>query len=314
VAAALLDAGHDVTVLTRSVPSPEVAARLAGARLLIGDAADPEATASAVAGADRVVYAAGATVPADAEHDPVAAERVSLPPLLGVLDACRRRPGTRLLFLSSGGTVYGDGGPVPIAESHPLRPTTTYGRLKAAGERSLAEARAAGVAGTALRCANVYGPGQAAWRSQGVIATLLAAAAGGDVAPLYGDGRAVRDHVAVDDVAGAVVALLAADGPLPPAVNVGSGVGTSLAELVALVGEVTGRELRVRWLPDRPTDRRHVVLDVSLLARLAAFRPTRLRDGIAALWARTAAPVGSAAVAGVVESVTVDVAVDGSLA
>jgi UDP-glucose 4-epimerase len=296
VAGALLDAGHDVSVLTRSRPSPVVAARLAGARVVVGDAADALTVATALDGVADVVYCAGAAGPAEAERDPAAAERLSLPPLAAVVDGLCRRPGARLLFVSSGGTVYGDAGPVPVPEDRPLRPAGVYARLKVAGERHLAAARARdGLDATALRCANVYGLHQAAWRSQGVVATLMAAAADGAMAPLYGDGLAVRDHVAVDDVADAVVALLARPDPLPPAVNVGTGVGTALADLVAAVEAVTGRPLAVRYEPARPTDLGQVVLDVSLLRSLVPYAPTPLADGLAALWAGRPAVAGEPA-------------------
>jgi UDP-glucose 4-epimerase len=292
VAGALLDAGREVTLLTRSRPTTEVAARLAGACLVVGDAADAAGLADALDGVRDVVFCAGAVTPAEAETDPAAAERATTPPLVAVVDALCRRPGARLLFVSSGGTVYGDTGLAPVAEDHPLRPVTTYARLKVAGERLLGEARTRdGLAGTSLRCANVYGLHQAAWRSQGVVATLLAAAAGGQVVPLFGDGLAVRDHVLVDDVAAAVVALLDRDDELPPAVNVGTAVGTTLSGLVAAVEDVTGCELAVEYQPARPTDLGRVVLDISLLRRLVPFEPTPLSEGLAVLWAGR--PVGA---------------------
>lgn len=295
VAGALLDAGHEVTLLTRS-RSTGVEARLAGARLVVGDAADASSLAEALDDAADVVFCAGAVTPAEAEADPASAGRATMPPLVAVVDALRSRPGSRLLFVSSGGTVYGDAGPAPVAEDRALRPASTYARLKVAGERVLSEARARdGLAATSLRCANVYGLHQAAWRSQGVVATLLAAAADGLVAPLYGDGLAVRDHVLVGDVAAAVVALLDRTGPLPPAVNVGTGVGTTLAGLVTAVQEVSGRELAVDYLPARPTDLGRVVLDVSLLRRLVPFEPTPLAEGLALLW--DGRPVGAGEVA-----------------
>jgi UDP-glucose 4-epimerase len=290
VAGALLDAGHEVTLLTRSRLSTGVEARLAGARLVVGDAADASSLAEALDDAADVVFCAGAVTPAEAEADPASAERATMPPLVAVVDALRSRPLSRLLFVSSGGTVYGDAGPAPVAEDRPLRPASTYARLKVAGERVLGEARARdGLAATSLRCANVYGLHQAAWRSQGVVATLLAAAADGLAAPLYGDGLAVRDQAA------AVVALLDGTGPLPPAVNVGTGVGTTLAGLVTAVEDVSGRELAVHYLPARPTDLGRVVLDVSLLRRLVPFEPTPLAEGLAMLW--DGRPVGAGEVA-----------------
>lgn len=278
VGEALIAAGREITVLSRSPLSEQMASRLPGARILIGDATDGATVATALEQVADVVYCAGSPVPAQAEADPLRAERQTLPPLLTVLEALRRREAIPLLFLSSGGTVYGEPTVDPVPENHPLRPSSVYAALKVAAEQHLLVYRNHhGVRATSLRCANPFGVGQLPGRDQGVIASLLSADA---PVPIYGDGSAVRDYIEVHDLAGVVVALRGRL-DVPPTINVGTGIGTSLLELLDVVRAVTGRPIPVCHEPARPTDLRRVVLDIALLRSLVRdFAPAPLREGI----------------------------------
>src|SRR5581483_5373069 len=203
VARALARSGRPTTLLSRRpMPAP------AGVDVVYGDATDGTAMASLVAGGRDVVYAAGTSLPLAVERDP--AQLVEpLRALVTVLEAVRINAGSSLLFLSSGGTVYGEPGHLPVTEDHPLRPRSAYGSEMVAAETYVAYyARRHGVAATSLRCANAYGPGQQPHRGQGLIATVLDAATHGQAVEVWGDGSAVRDYVFIDDLATAVVALL----------------------------------------------------------------------------------------------------------
>jgi UDP-glucose 4-epimerase len=250
----------------------------------MGDARHPSTLRDALLGATAVVFCDGGSVPAAAEAAPAEELERATAPLLAVLDALTGRPEVRLLFLSSGGTVYGEPERLPVDENQPLRPRTAYGTIKAVAEDHLRRYRDQHQVGaTALRCANVYGPGQAPFRSQGVIATLLASAAIGREVVIFGDGTSVRDYLFVEDLAGVVGALLRLRA-LPPAINVGAGVGTSLRELLELVERTTQGPLRVRYEPERPTDLRRVVLDIRLLRSLVEFDPLPLAGGLQRTW------------------------------
>lgn len=289
ISAGLVFAGQPVTLLTRRAP---FASNDRGLTSVVGDAADRATVETALDGATDVVFCAGSARPVEAELDPAAARVQDLAPLNTVLESLRARPAVRLLYLSSGGTVYGEPDQLPVPESHPLRPRSTYGALKAEAEARVGELREErGGGATALRCSNVYGPRQQPWRSQGVIATLIAAARSGDTVPLYGDGQAVRDHLWIDDVSDAVRRLIGR-AELPAAINVGSGVGTTLGGLVDRVAHAAGRPIHVRYEPHRPTDLHSVLLDSSLLRGLTGFDPTPLAIGLQRL---LGAPGGSVA-------------------
>jgi UDP-glucose 4-epimerase len=127
----------------------------------------------------------------------------------------------------------------------------------------------------------VYGPGQPAFRSQGVVGTLLAAAAEKRPFTVFGDGGTVRDYVHVSDVVGVIAGLL--ERPAwPTELNVGTGVGTAVHELIARVEDATGAAITLRWAPARPSDLRRVVLDIGRLQALMPYDPVGLRAGLAA--------------------------------
>jgi UDP-glucose 4-epimerase len=236
-------------------------------------------------GVDTVFWVAMSVNPASAESAPERAE--------GDVSALRaglsllRSGGTppRVVLLSSGGTVYDADRRPPYAETDPVRPAGAYGRAKLAQERELARQSGAFDGVAVLRVANAYGPGQRAGRGQGVLAHWLRAALREEPIDLIGDPRTSRDYVYVDDVVAAMVAAAEHAGPLPPAVNVGSGRPTSLEELAAVVCDVVHHPLEVRRLPARSFDVPRNWLAVDLARReLGWSARTSLTDGVRAMW------------------------------
>lgn len=281
VAEELLSAGQDLTVLTRSRPENEGDPRLPGDRILVGDAGDPELLARALEGVDRIVYAAGGLLPAASEQDPERDEELTLTPLRNVLAALRDRPEARLMYLSSGGTVYGDPQNVPVGEDEPARPHAVYGRLHLRCEEEiLAAERERGLRARILRCSTVYGEGQRPDRGQGVIATFLSRIEHGEPIEVFGDSTTIRDYLYVGDLARIVTALSAHDDG-PTVLNVGSGEGTSLAEILRLTEAEVGRAAEVIRHEERGFDVHRIVLDISRLRSLIDIELTPLAEGIA---------------------------------
>jgi UDP-glucose 4-epimerase len=289
VAAALGRAGVPTTILTRSGAggskrgAPGNAA-FASATLVRGDAADPATVGQAIEGACHVVYCAGGLMPAQSNLHPTADIELALPPLICVLEALRQRPGIGITFLSSGGTVYGNPRCLPVGEEHPTDPITSYGVMKLASEKYIRMyASLYGVSGRILRCSNVYGEGQPPDRGQGVIAAFLHRALTDRPIAIFGDGSVVRDYIYAGDLADLLVRLLRL-GNQPELANVGSGVGTSLKQVVGLVEAVTGRAVRVEHKPGRAFDIGEIVLDISRLRALVPFDPLPLEAGIRRTW------------------------------
>lgn len=274
--------GAEVRVLTRSPLEGGRRSRLLGAELVIDDATVQGIVGEVLTDVDHVFYCAGGLMPAQSNLDPATDAALALPPLLRVLEELRARPGVRLTFLSSGGTVYGNPETVPVPESHPTEPQTSYGVMKLASEKYvLMYSRLYGIGVRILRCSNVYGAYQPADRGQGFVAAALARLRDGRPITLFGDGRNVRDFVYAPDVAGVMVALAALPGG-PPLLNVGSGEGIEIRELLKLLEQVTGTTADIDWRPDRGLDVRRIVLDITALRRELDFTATPLPDGLAA--------------------------------
>jgi UDP-glucose 4-epimerase len=274
------DSGVDVRALTRSAPEPEALEALGGMKIDVADAADTRTLARAVDGVDHVVYAAGGLMPAESEANPSQDVALTFPPLFALLDILNSRREVGLTLLSSGGTVYGAPSRLPVSEDHPTEPLSAYGVVKLAVEKFVAAYSRRSFDARILRCSNVYGEGQPTHSGQGAIGTFVDRMARRESIVLYGDGSVVRDYIHVDDVATAALAL-AGRPPEPQVVNVGSGQGHSLREIVSLIEELTGTAALIERRPPREFDVPAIVLDVSRLAGLVDFRPLALRDGIA---------------------------------
>lgn len=231
-----------------------------------------------LAGVPVVVWAASMITPAVAEAEPEAVllERDSFCELVDALPDT-----TRVVFLSSGGTVYsGDGS--PFSESMPADPVNRYGAAKLELERLLA---ASPLPTTVLRVANAYGPGQLAKRGQGVVGYWMRAARAGLPISIYGDGTSERDFVYVDDIARAV--LLAADtaSETDRVFNIGSGTPTTITELAERLRAVLPFDVVIEHLPSRGFDASASWLDVSAAAEGLGWRPeVGLDEGLRRAW------------------------------
>jgi UDP-glucose 4-epimerase len=292
VTAGFATAGVPTTLLRRA--APVVAAPsdgIAGVRIIHGDATDPEVVDDALTGCRHVVWCAGGMLPDDSNADPIGDVLSSLPALLTCLEAVRRRVGIGMTLLSSGGAVYGNPAVLPVPETHPLNPRTSYAVMKIAAEHYLALYRQVyGVTSVVLRCGNVFGEGQRGDRSQGLVAAVMAHLHAGTAVPVFGDGSAVRDYLYVDDLVSVVVATT--EHPdLPGVLNVGSGQGTSITDILSLIEDVTGLVVRVDRRPERPGDVRSVVLDIARLRSVLAFDPLPIREGLVRTWAARGAEV-----------------------
>jgi UDP-glucose 4-epimerase len=276
----LVAAGQPPVVLTRSPPDPEVAAKITAGDLIEGNAADPEVVARALEDAGHVIFSAGGLLPAASEEDPDRDAELTLGPVRTVLAALRERPGVGLTYLSSGGTVYGEPSSIPVPEDAPTEPRGAYGRLHLQCEREvLAASREHGLAARILRCATVYGEHQHPDRGQGAVVTFLHRIEHGEPIDLYGGGATIRDYVYAGDVARAAIALIDREGPA--VLNVGSGEGTSLIDLLGLIERHLGREAQVRRHEERGFEVHQIVLDTALLHQTVRLEITDLPSGIA---------------------------------
>ena len=198
-----------------------------------------------------------------------------------LLEASREH-GTRIIFSSTGGAIYGECAE-PAGEDAPREPLSQYGTSKLAGEEYLATYnRLYGSEHTALRYGNVFGPRQDPHGEAGVVAIFLGLLAGGEPPHIFGDGTQQRDYVYVGDVAAVTVAAL----ERPAGVfNVGTGTATSVLDLFEVCRRVSGVHVEPVFDPPRLGELQRSVLDASLAERELGFAAeTSFEDGIAATW------------------------------
>ncbi|MGO9753239.1 MAG: NAD-dependent epimerase/dehydratase family protein [Solirubrobacteraceae bacterium] len=284
VARAFVAAGSSVTVVGRREPGELWRAGLPYTNLVLGDVGDPSVLGALLKRADHVVHAVGSMLPKESNASPAEDAAATLPAILSLLELLRSRPGVGLTFLSSGGTVYGNPTQLPVSERACCDPITSYGVVKLAAEKYIGMyAMLYGLPTRILRIGNAYGPSQPSDRSQGIVGAFLAATRDGTPVRVFGDGSMVRDYVHVGDVAYAVVEL-ARRRSGPRVVNLGSGVGHTVRDVVDIVSAITGVELTVEHLPDRGFDVHAIVLDVSTLSRLVAWNPIPFEEGIKRTW------------------------------
>lgn len=215
-------------------------------------------------------------------EDPLHDADVNILGTLNLLEAANRAGTRKIVFASSGGTVYGEPRRLPLKETalsgaHPLSP---YGiSKKVAGDYFRFYQRYRGLDYTELALANVYGPRQDPHGEAGVIAIFIGKMLAGETPTIFGDGNQTRDYVFVDDVAHAfALAMTRGSGRL---LNIGTGLETSVNHLFRMMAEITGFAAEPRYGPAPSGELRRNCLDPSLAAAELGWRPwTHLEDGL----------------------------------
>jgi UDP-glucose 4-epimerase len=275
----LLAQGHSVTATTAGSAHAIDHPRLAWAQLDLGR--PNESWKEVVRGADVVHHLAWSTVPSEASRVPVEDARVNILGSLSLIQAIQdAQPAARVVFASSGGTVYGALSAIPATEDHPLRPISAHGVSKLAVESYLEVARReSGLSSISLRIGNLYGPGQSRDRMFGAVTQFASRALSGERIPLFGDGSVTRDYVFIDDVVDALV--LAGKSRHTGAFNIGTGIGHSLNDDATIVAATAGHELTIERLSGRPFDVPVSVLDPSRAKAALEWQPrVTFKEGV----------------------------------
>jgi UDP-glucose 4-epimerase len=243
-----------------------------------------------IGGADALFHFGWSTVPRTAQADPAKDLQENVLHALPLVRHAASLGVGRFIFLSSGGTVYGEGRGRPHRESDPVQPVGAYGIAKLSFENYLRNLCGA-MRPVILRPGNIYGRGSDPLRPQGVIEHWMHTLRQGRPLQLWGDTSVVRDYVHVNDLLDVLEATLTYEGA-EQVINVGTGVGTSLDGLIRMLGELTGADPeRVHKEPERALGPLENVLDPSLCEReLGVIPRMSIRDGLAELWARFNSP------------------------
>jgi UDP-glucose 4-epimerase len=239
----------------------------------------------AIANATAIVYLTWSSVAPTFAAEPWRELNENVTPAFELfLRAAKISRDVKIVFLSSGGTVYGDSSELK-SESSPTKPISPYGLGKLLAEEALSfVGRTKGNPYAILRISNAVGRWQTS-ETQGIVGVALRAARDGVPVRLFGDGMQVRDFVDADDVAEAIVLACRDKEHRAVLWNVGSGQGVSIANLMTILPQIVGRPVQIERAAARSFDVPHVVLDCRKLEHdLGWAATTPLNDSISRLW------------------------------
>jgi UDP-glucose 4-epimerase len=285
---ALLARGDEVTVvddLSTGRRENLDAALAAGAKLAELDIREASALSELAASASpEIVFHLAAQIDVRKSLvDPAFDASINVGGTANVLEAARACGSPRVVFVSTGGAIYGEGEgqALPLDESTPIAPLSAYGQSKFAAEGYLAlYERLHGLSGLSLRLGNVYGPRQDPLGEAGVIAIFCGRLQTSGRPTVFGDGKQTRDYIYVGDVVAA--ALAGAESDLCGPLNIGTGVETDVLELASRLGELGGAEgFEPEFAPPRDGEVQRISLDPGRAERELGWRATTsLEDGL----------------------------------
>ncbi len=290
----LLADGHEVVVVDDFSSGTEANLEQAGDRVTVHrvDIRD-EVVTDLVAGAEpEVVFhlAAQADVRVSVAR-PAFDASVNIIGLINVLEGARQGGTRKVVFASSGGTIYGEPAPadLPVREDHPQLPLAPYGVAKKVGTDYLRAYRAVhGIDYTSLALANVYGPRQDPHGEAGVVAIFAGLLLADEPCTVFGDGEQTRDFVYVDDVVDAFAR--GAERGSEGLFNIGTGAETSVNTLYGAMARAAGIDAPARTAPARPGELERSAVDPSAAAEHLGWWPQwALEDGVRSVldWFRT---------------------------
>ena len=278
----LLAAGNAVRVFDRNSFNRSSLARAGGhLEWIEGDFSDYPLLEKALSGVDVIFHLISTTLPKTSNDDPIHDVVSNVVPFLALMEMARAKEVKRIIFFSSGGTVYGAPQLIPTPEDHPSNPICAYGVHKLAIEKYLYMYNALyGLDYAVMRIANPYGMNQQLNRGQGVIPVFLNRMLRGEPLEVWGDGSTVRDYIYLEDIIDAAVALVAYQGS-HRVFNIGSGQGTSLIDLISMMSRRLNCTPAVFFKPARLLDVPANVLDIRRARKELSWQPrTSLAEGI----------------------------------
>ena len=276
---ALVRVGASVRGYGRSQVHPGA---LEGVAWSNGDFGDDAKLTRAILGCEVVFHLLGGSTPESSNVNPLNDLISSTAASVRLFEICRITGVRKVVFVSSGGTVYGVPRQVPIREDARTDPISAYGISKLATEKYLHLYHYLyGLDYAIMRVANPFGPYQSPARRQGLIAALLSNAINDMPIEIWGDGQVVRDYVYVGDMVDALLRVVDYKGA-HRVFNVGAGVGRSVSQVVDDIEHVLGdKRLERIYKPGRATDVPVNVLDVALIEAELGWKPaTRWSDAL----------------------------------
>lgn len=271
---ALLAGDHEVKVFDRPEARFLVEVEHAGASIYTGNFLNQTDIQNVLTDSEVVYHLVSATVPQTSNDSPILDVEANILGTLRLLDASRDARIKKIVFASSGGTVYGIPKEIPIKESHPTDPTSSYGITKLVIEKYLyLYSTLHGLNYCILRIANAYGERQPVTGTQGVIGAFLDKTLHNSEITVWGDGSIMRDYTYIGDIVSALIKAGTYNGE-PRIFNIGAGKGHSLNDLINIIEQVIRHPLIKNYMPGRVFDIPINVLDISRAKAHLNWQPT----------------------------------------
>jgi len=270
----LIEKGYSVTVFDKLNFTPKNISHLGSKiKIIEGDFLNEKDLKNALNGIDIVFHLVSSTVPASSNDNPVYDIETNLIPTLHLLNECLKQKIKKVIFLSSGGTVYGIPKSLPLKETDIGKPICSYGIMKKTIEDYLfMYHRLYGLDYSVFRLSNPYGERQNPFFVQGVISVFLYKLITGQPIEIWGDGNIIRDFIYIKDVVNVIVDSI--DRPKKDKVfNLGSGTGHRLTEIAEIMQEVSGLKMNIVFNEQRTIDVPVNVLDNTLIKKSFHWKP-----------------------------------------
>lgn len=253
-----------------------------GTKWLTMPLSDVSAIYDALQPGDIVYHLAGSTNPSNSDLAPDKDIEDNLIGSIKLFQVCIEKKISKLVFVSSGGTVYGPDAPIPTSETAPKNPICSYGITKLAVEKYLELFRRHyGLEYTVFRVSNAYGPFQIA-KGQGIVATALQKFFNNQPVEIWGDGRAVRDYLYAEDISEGLLCGVNLPENSPRVFNLGSGIGYSVNEILSIINSQLGGRLKTVRRDCRIVDVPSNILNIDAITKYLRWRPlVSIQQGIA---------------------------------
>jgi UDP-glucose 4-epimerase len=274
VADKLLMQGHSLRVFERPRVEPyREFSTTEQVEWITGDMSSMHDVSNAMDGVDAVVHLVSTTLPKSSNDDPIYDVQSNVIATLQMLNAMVAKNISKIIYISSGGTVYGNPIYLPIDEKHPTNPVVSYGVTKLTIEKYLhIFEKIYNIKCITLRVANPYGERQRVETAQGAVGIFLYRALKDIPIEIWGDGSVTRDYIHVSDVADAFIRALDYIGD-HRIFNISSGVGTSLNDLIKMLEKTLNKSIKRQYLSARSFDVPVSILSNNLAKKELAWNP-----------------------------------------
>ncbi|MFW5437703.1 NAD-dependent epimerase/dehydratase family protein [Paenibacillus apiarius] len=276
----LLRKNHNVRILDRSIKNNNIH-YLSNVEFIEFDYVQTQDFTPYLKGIDIVFHLICTTIPSTSNENKIFDIKTNVCPTIQLLDDIVKLGKIKIVFLSSGGTVYGDTQLDMIPEEHALNPICSYGIQKLTIEKYFQfYNHEYGLDYNTVRLSNPYGRGQDGRKGQGVIPIFLNKILKEEEIQIWGDGLTIRDYIYIDDVTDALCKLLHYSGQ-QKVFNLGSGTGHTLVDIIEAISMETLKTAHIRYLDARSIDVKRNVLDISKIEKELIWRPkVSLNEGI----------------------------------